>query len=326
MNSAIFDWNFEYIKTNGVELNTLVEGEGPLVILLHGFPQCSFLWRHQIQPIIDAGYRVAVPDQRGYGPSDAPAEITEYTIRKLAGDVAGIARALGYSEFIVLGQDWGAPVAWHTALLHEDTCRAVMGMSVPYTRMDDWNGWIENPSTENGFWYMRYFQRVGIPEREIEKNLKEGLHRFYSTLCAESSGAWINQVNHPKEASILDIMAPANQKLSWLSEGELNYYVNFFKEEGLRGPINWYRAIPLNGSDTMELSAKKISQPAAFISGAKDDVLKYGGLNNEWFDAMDAWFLDLKFKTLIEDAGHWLQCEKPKETTREILKFLEMVY
>ena len=200
-----------------------------------------------------------------------------------------------------------------------------MGMSVPYTRMDDWNGWIENPSTENGFWYMRYFQQVGIPEREIEKNLKEGLHRFYSTLCAESSGAWINQVNHPKEASILDIMAPANQKLSWLSEGELNYYVNFFKEEGLRGPINWYRAIPLNGSDTMELSAKKISQPAAFISGAKDDVLKYGGLNNEWVDAMDAWFSDLKFKTLIEDAGHWLQCEKPEETTREILKFLEMV-
>ena len=101
MDSAIFDWNFERIKTNGVELNTLVEGEGPLVILLHGFPQCSFLWRHQIQPIIDAGYRVAVPDQRGYGTSDSPIDVSEYTIRKLAGDVAGIARALGYSEFII---------------------------------------------------------------------------------------------------------------------------------------------------------------------------------------------------------------------------------
>jgi len=320
-----FERNFERIKTNGIELNVVVEGTGPLVILLHGFPQCAFLWRHQIDPIIEAGYSVAVPDQRGYGTSDAPPEISDYTVRNLAADIAGIAKALGHPDFIVIGQDWGAPVAWHTALLHEDVCRAVMGMSVPYTRMDDWNGWINPPQADNGFWYMRYFQQLEKPEHEIEGNLRTGLQRVYSTLSAEAAGTWIGQVNHPRDAKLADILSPVNEKLDWLSEEDLDYYVKFFSAGGLRGPINWYRAIPLNGPDTIELSKKKIQQPAAFVAGELDDVLKYGGSSNEWLIAMEEWFSDLRFQTLIPDAGHWLQCEQPEATNQEILRFLEMV-
>lgn len=122
------------IETNGVTLRTVVEGEGPLVVLLHGWPQYWYLWRHQIDSIVAAGFRVAVPDQRGYG-GKLPEDISSYNIRNLAADVAGIAAALGHEEFTVIGHDWGCLVAWNTALLHEDTCTAVMGLSVPLWRV-----------------------------------------------------------------------------------------------------------------------------------------------------------------------------------------------
>jgi pimeloyl-ACP methyl ester carboxylesterase len=126
--------NFQLIETNGVRLRVVVEGKGPLVILLHGFPQCWYLWRHQIDPLVEAGFQVAAPDQRGYGGSDRPAEIEAYNIIDLTNDVVGLADALGHERFIVVGHDWGAPVASHTALLYPQRVRAVVGMSVPYTR------------------------------------------------------------------------------------------------------------------------------------------------------------------------------------------------
>ena len=126
--------SFRLIETNGIRLRTVVAGQGPLIILLHGWPQCWYLWRHQIDPLVAAGFQVAVPDQRGYGGSDAPQEIEAYDILHLTGDVVGIADALGHSTCIVVGHDWGAPVAWNTALLHAARVRAVVGMSVPYFR------------------------------------------------------------------------------------------------------------------------------------------------------------------------------------------------
>ena len=117
------DRNFEMVETNGVRLRTVVEGKGPLVILLHGWPQCWYLWRHQIDPLVEAGFKVAVPDQRGFGGSDRPPAIADYNIRTLAADIAGIARALGHDGFRLIGHDWGCVVAWNTALLHEETCQ-----------------------------------------------------------------------------------------------------------------------------------------------------------------------------------------------------------
>ena len=188
----MFTRNFQRIKTNGIELNAVVEGEGPLVLLLHGFPQCSFLWRHQIDPIIEAGFRVVVPDQRGYGSSDAPNEVSAYNIRELAGDVAGIAPALGLDEFIVIGHDWGAMVAWHTALLHEASCKAVMGLSVPYARSEQPRAAVNQ--SDNQFWYIDYFQEPGIAEAEMEADVRRALLAVYYTLSGDSPpGSWMAQ-------------------------------------------------------------------------------------------------------------------------------------
>src|SRR5215470_62017 len=153
--------NFQLIKTNGITLRTVVEGKGPLVVLLHGFPQCWYLWRHQIDPLVDAGFQVAVPDQRGYGGSDRPEAIEAYNVIELTNDVAGLATALGHEQFIIVGHDWGAPVAWHTALLHPQRTRAVAGLSVPYTRWQAGTVTRQENFGDN-FWYMVYFQKPGV--------------------------------------------------------------------------------------------------------------------------------------------------------------------
>ena len=201
----MIDRNFQMIETNGVRLRTVVEGDGPLVILLHGWPQCWYMWRHQIDPIVAAGYRVAAPDQRGYGGSSKPPDVSDYNIRDLAADAAGIAPALGYDEFIVVGHDWGCVVAWHAALLHEASCRAVMGLSVPFWRLSA--DMVDPPGIEDKFWYMRYFKEPGVAETELEKDLARSLRVIYYGLSGDSPAKiWIGQMEHPRGRGLLDVL------------------------------------------------------------------------------------------------------------------------
>jgi pimeloyl-ACP methyl ester carboxylesterase len=321
----MFDRTFQRIATNGIELNTVVEGEGPLVVLLHGFPQGAFLWRHQIDPIINAGFRVAVPDQRGYGSSSAPEDVSAYNIRELANDAAGIAPALGYDRFIVIGHDWGSLVAWHTALLHERTCRAVMGLSVPYTRADDTDGFINPPGMDDRFWYMRYFQDPGVAEAELEADVRGSLLAMLHTLSAASpAGSWMAQLNHPRNSKLRDALVTTDSLPSWLTQEEFDDHVRLYERNGFRGPINWYRNLAVMNDVTPELAGKKVAQPCAFVAGAEDDVLQYIP-GQSWVELMKPFLSDLQFITLIEGAGHWVQLERPEETTQEILRFLETV-
>ncbi len=313
--------NFEMIETNGVTLRTVVEGEGPLLILLHGFPQCWYLWRHQIDPLVAAGYRVAVPDQRGYGGSSCPPDVADYDIRKLTGDVAGIASALGYDEFTVIGHDWGCVVAWNTALLYEDTCKAVLGLSVPYARGVDPDLFINPPGMDDRFWYIRYFQQPGVAEAEMESDVERTLRAMYYTASSDAPAhAFMRQLEQPKTATFYDVILEPETLPSWLTQQDLDYYVAQFRKSGFRGPVNWYRNIAANNAITPELHAKKIRQPAAFIAGSNDDVLLF---SPNWRKNMPNWFEDLRFIELIEGTAHWLQMEKPEETNKLILRFLQ---
>ena len=319
----IIEPEFQYIQTNGVTLRTVVKGEGPLVILLHGFPEFWHLWRHQIDPIVAAGYKVAVPDQRGYAGSDAPEAIEDYDILHLTGDVVGIADALGYDNFIVIGQDWGCIVAWHTALLYPDRVSAVMGLSVPsWGRAENPDTLINPPGLDGKYWYIRNFQQLGA-ELGLEAYPEATLRMTYYVISADSPpGSWMSQVAYPADASMAEIFDMPAELPAWLSQEDLDYHVSQFKKNGFRGGVNWYRNIERNWALTPQLADAKFTQPAHFIAGAEDDVLLYVP---NWAEIMPTHFEDLRRTKLIEGAGHWLMLEKPQETTDEILLFLDSV-
>lgn len=312
---------FRMIETNGVRLRTVVEGEGPLVILLHGWPQCWFLWRHQIAPLVAAGYTVAVPDQRGFGGSSAPPAIDDYNILNMTRDVVGLARALGHSTFNLVGHDWGCIIAWNTALLHPQACATVLGLSVPFWRAG--KATVDPPGMDDRFWYIRYFQTPGVVEAELEADIRTSLLKAYYGLSGDAPPhVWMSQLAKPKNSRLLDLLPMPAQLPVWLSEEELDYYVAQYQHSGFRGPCNLYRNLPTMDALTPELENRRFTQPAAFIAGSRDEVLDY---DSNWRERLPKAFDDLRFISLIEGAGHWLQMEKPAETTAEMLRFLKDV-
>jgi pimeloyl-ACP methyl ester carboxylesterase len=313
--------NFQLIETNGVRLRAVVEGEGPLVILLHGFPQCWYLWRHQIDPLVEAGFQVVAPDQRGYGGSDHPAEIEAYNIIDLTNDVVGLADVLGQERFIVVGHDWGAPVAWHTALLHPRRVRAVVGMSVPHTR-GRVGAYTRQENFGDNFWYMVYFQQPGVAEAEFEADIRKTLGTIYFVVSGDApEGLWF--IKKPATAKFLDGLPGPELLPDWLTEEDLDYYVAQYQQSGFRGPLNWYRNIDRNLELTSQLETEKIEQPSFFIAGKKDPVLSFGG--GGWVSQMDKWVTDMRGKVFIEGAGHWVQMERPAEVNEALLGFLRAV-
>ncbi len=307
----------ERIDTNGITLETVVEGDGPLVILLHGWPQCWYLWRHQIDPIVAAGFRVAVPNQRGYGGSTAPREVEAYAIRELAADVVGLSKALGYDEFTLIGHDWGCIAAWNTALLHDDVCTAIMGLSVPFWRLSPA---FANPP-EEGFWYARLFQTVGLAEADLEADIEGSLAGIYYALGGQApTGTFLKQIEHPATASFRDVFPRPEKLPPWLSQADLDVYVGEYRKSGFHGPNSWYRNIPTNNDSTPELEGKRFRRPAAFAAGAQDVALL---IDPDWRSKFEPAFDDLRLLEIIEGAGHWVQMEKPAETNAAILRFLE---
>ena len=313
------DRHFEMLETNGVTLRTVVEGEGPLVILLHGWPQCWYLWRNQIDPLVAAGFRVAVPDQRGYGGSECPPGIEDYNILKLAGDVVGLADALGEERFYLVGHDWGCIVAWHTALLYPHRLHCVTGLSVPYVRAKG-DAWVNPPGRADAFWYIRYFQNPGVAEAEFEADIRKSLATMYYYGSADARG--VSLLAKPRDARFFDGYPPVPGLPKGLTEDDLDYYVEQFSNSGFRGGFNWYRNFGTIAPLTPWLDEARIQVPAHFIAGEKDGVLQFFA---DFMKAQEPWFADLRGATLIPDAGHWVQQEQPEATTKAILEFLATI-
>jgi pimeloyl-ACP methyl ester carboxylesterase len=311
----------ERIETNGITLEVVVEGDGPLVILLHGWPQCWYLWRHQIDPIASAGFTVAVPNQRGYGGSTAPVEPESYRIRELAADVVGLSRKLGYDEFTLIGHDWGCIAAWNTALLYDDVCTAIMGLSVPFWRLG--KDFID-PQPKDGFWYARLFQSRGLAERDLEEDVRGSLLGIYHSLGAQAPhGAFLKQIDKPATSGFREVFPPPASLPYWLTDEDLDVYAGEFAKSGFHGPNSWYAAIPANEELNRELADKRFLRPAAFVAGRQDVALMF---DTDWRNSFEPWFEDLRFIEIIDNAGHWVQMEQPDKTTSAILKFLKDVH
>src|SRR5499425_3112962 len=166
------------IETNGIHMHLAEQGEGPLVVLCHGFPECWYSWRHQLPALAEAGFRAVAPDMRGYGQSDSPDAIDQYTLLHLVGDMVGLLDALGAESAVIAGHDWGAPVAWHAALLRPDRFRAVIGLSVPFRPRGAVRPTTAMPRTDEAVFYQLYFQTPGVAEAELEQDVRATIRRL----------------------------------------------------------------------------------------------------------------------------------------------------
>lgn len=314
-----------FIETNGVRLRAMVEGSGPLVLMVHGFPESWYSWRHQLGPIAQAGFAACAIDVRGYGKSDKPQAVAAYDMEHMVGDVAGAIAALSPDgRAVLIGHDWGAPIVWNSALVRTDRVRAVAALSVPYT------GIPARPFTDvfdevftkrNRFFYQAYFQKEGPAEAEAERDVRGFLRKFYYAISGDAPpGAWPN--NKTADASLLDGLVDPDPFPAWLTEADLDYYVGEFARSGLRGPINRYRNHARDFAWLQQFKGRKIEQPALFIGGSKDPVLTMvGKVDHEAI--MRAEVPNLAGFHVLEGCGHWTQQERPEAVTALLVDWLK---
>ena len=308
------------VDTGSVRLRVALAGEGPLVVLIHGFPEGWYSWRHQIPALAQAGYRVAAPDVRGYGGSDKPHAIEAYAIKELAADIAGLIAALGADRAVVVGHDWGAPIAYGTALFHPERVRAVAGLSAPHLGRGPAPG-VEllRKIHKDCFHYVLYLQEPGVAEAELEADVRRSLRMIYYANSGEGLKAKA-RIENPTGPGWLDRYVDPDQLPSWLTEADLDHYAAQFRDSGFRAPLNRYRNSERDFEQLAAIDGKLITQPAAFLAGTLDGVLRmFPGV--DMVDVMRKQCVDLRFARLIEGAGHWLQQERPAEVNAALLEF-----
>ena len=314
---------FRHVDTNGVTLRVAIKGEGPLVLFVHGFPESWYSWRHQLDAVSAAGFTAAAVDVRGYGGSDKPHPVEAYDMQSLTGDMAGVAKALQPgAPAVIVGHDWGAPIAWNTALLHPDRFRAVAGLSVPYIPQGEvvFIDAVRKFFTERGlFFYQVYFQDEGVAEAELEADPAETIRKFYYAVSGDApDGTWPADKKHGD--TLLHRLPEPPMPLPWLSEADVEYYASQFRQSGFRGPLNRYRNWHRDNAFLRANSDQIIRQPSLFIGGTRDLVLKmYPG---DMVAAMKPNLPGLRGAHLLEGCGHWTQQERADEVNRLLLDWL----
>ncbi|MFG2576978.1 alpha/beta fold hydrolase [Streptomyces sp. NPDC048481] len=310
------------IDVNGIRLHIAEEGEGPLVVLLHGFPESWHSWQHQFGPLAAAGFRVVAPDQRGYGRSDHPEDVAAYSILHLVGDVVGLIHALGEEKAYVVGHDWGAPVAWHTALLRPDVVLGVAGLSVP----PPFRG--TQPPLEvmdrmfEGRFYWNYFNRPGVADAEFAKDPRTTLRKFFHMASGDAPAAAEGRqplVEHGR--GWLETMPDPEALPEWFTEADLDVLTDSFSG-GFTGALNWYRNIDRNWELTAAWHQAVVSVPALYVYGDRDLVPAFPG-TPELIAALPDLMPSLRREPVrLEGCGHWTQQERPAEVNAALVDFL----
>lgn len=315
---------FETIETNGITLNVAVAGEGPLVLLVHGFPESWYSWRHQIQALSAAGYRVAAPDVRGYGASDKPHPVEAYSMEEMTADMAGLAQALSPdAPAVIIGHDWGAPIAWNSARLHPDTFRAVAGLSVPYSVPGDIVALdlYKKLFTDKGrFFYQVYFQDEGVAEEELEADPQDSIAKFLWAWSGDAyPDGWPTDKAHGDQ--VLTGIERPDMPLPWLSDADLAVYAEQFAQSGFRGPLNRYRNWHRDHAFLKSHPSNPIiQQPALFIGGEYDPVLTMFARPPS--DLLPEVLANPQGIHRLEGVGHWTQQEAPDAVNRLLIDWL----
>ncbi|HEX3538386.1 MAG TPA: alpha/beta hydrolase [Stellaceae bacterium] len=308
------------VETNGIRMHIAEQGEGPLVVLCHGFPESWYSWRHQLPALAAAGFHAVAPDMRGYGQTDQPEAIEHYTLLHLVGDIVGLVDTLGVEQAVVVGHDWGAPVAWHAALLRPDRFRGVVGLSVPYRPRGSARPTSVMPQTDDAVFYQLYFQEPGVAEAEFERDPRMTLHSllYWGSGDAPRGERRLGMV--PKSTGFLGGRA-APALPSWLTEADLDFYASEFARSGFRGGLNWYRNIDRNW-ELLAAFGAKIEVPALYVAGERDLVVNFPGMD-QLIPNLAKFVPKLRQTVMLPGCGHWTQQERPDEVNRALLDFLK---
>jgi pimeloyl-ACP methyl ester carboxylesterase len=303
---------------DGVVLAVEVTGDGFPVVLAHGFPELGYSWRHQVPALAGAGYRVVVPDQRGYGRSSRPEPVEAYDIHHLTGDLLRVLDELGEERAVVVGHDWGSMVASHLALLHPDRVAALVNMSVPHlprgpmppvTAMRNALG--------DAFFYILYFEEPGVADAELGGNPARTMRRLLAGTRTEPGAVPDPSLFANDGRGFVDRLAEPEGLPAWLSQDELDHYVAEFTRTGFTGGINWYRNLDRNWETTPQLAGAKVGVPTMFVGGELDPVV----VMSPPAVAHDA-VSDHRGDVLVPGAGHWVQQETPGAVNDALLAFL----
>ena len=312
-----------FMETNGIRMHMTEAGQGPLVLLLHGFPESWYAWRHQLPALAQAGYHAVAPDQRGYGQTDRPAEIEKYTQLHLVGDIIGLLDALQEEQAVVVGHDLGAWIAWDAALMRPDRIRGVVALSVPYEPRGPVSLLTAIRSVLGEGFYMVYFQQPGRAEAELERDVRRSILMLLYSLSGDSPAErGATQPVVPQGKGYLDIMQAPETLPPWLTEQDSDFYTGEFERTGFSGGLNWYRTIEKSWELMAAWTGARVLPPALYIAGERDLVVNIPGYR-ERIANLRAFVPQLKETLLLPGCGHWTQQERPLEVNAALIEFVQ---
>jgi pimeloyl-ACP methyl ester carboxylesterase len=321
------DLRHQNVQANGLAMQIAEQGEGPLVLLCHGFPETSYAWRHQLPALAAAGYHAVAPDMRGYGGTARPAGIDQYNLLQLVGDLVGLLDALGAGQAVVVGNDWGATVAWHAALLRPDRFRAVAALGVPMMGQPPVAPTTLFPQTDEALLYTLYFQEPGRAEAELEWDVRQSLRKILGAAAGEAGPRQPGDgTPNPfgmvsRQAGLLASLPEPETLPSWLTEADLDVYAAAFAATGFTGGLNYYRNLDRNRELLLAFQGLPVAVPALFLIGQRDVGLSIPGMREIIAD-MPHLVPQLRPTVELAAAGHWLQQERPAEVNEALLAFL----
>ena len=315
------------LNVNGLQMNGAQSGSGPTVLLCHGFPETLHSWRKQMQPLADAGYHVIAPDLRGFGGTQAPEAVDQYGLMELIGDMVGLLDALKARDAVIVGNDWGATLAWQAALVRPDRFRAVAAVGVPMMGRAPAPPTTLFPATADAEFYVRYFQHEGQAEAELDADVDTTLRKI---LYAASGDAGpreagdktpnpFGMVHHP--GGLLGPLPLPEHLPPWIDETDLQAFTAAFRASGFRGGLNYYRNMDRNWQDQAALVGLKVKVPALFLVGERDTGLAIPGME-DIIKAMPELVPNLRKVVRVPRAGHWLPQECPEEFNSRLIDFL----
>lgn len=316
------------VRTNGIRMHVAEAGEGPTVLLLHGFPELWYSWRHQLPALAAAGFHAVAPDLRGYGHTDAPADVRGYSLRNNLADLTGLLDALGCRTAAVVGHDQGSTFAWAGAELHPERFVAVASLGVPYSPR------LPMPLTQlirlnypGKFNVVVYFQQEGVAEAELNADPARTLRMTMYALSGQAPPDLVPRwlTGTPEPSGYLDPLPDPGRPSrwsDWLTDAEFAHYTKEYARTGFDGAIRRYRTFDFDWSDLPQVGTGKITQPALFLTGDLDSAYRF----NTDLGPMREHVPGLRGTIVLPGCGHWTQQERPDEVNRHLIDFLRGVY